>query len=197
LDKGIAPAASLRHSHCLRNAKRLSSRARSFRTHLAPLQQIACGISFADVRYRTSPSGKALHFWAVMAVFKRPVWIFMDRALRVVVVDDNYDANFALSRLLEWSGYEVVGRAYDGVSGLNVVKSANPDVAILDIAMPALDGFALCRRILSEVVSPPKLVALSGMDVGPEAADSGFDAYFCKPANWSKLNSLLAQYRNS
>jgi CheY-like chemotaxis protein len=83
------------------------------------------------------------------------------------------------------------------MAGLNVVKSAKPDVAILDIAMPALDGFALCRRILGEVESPPKLVALSGMDLGPEAADAGFDAYFCKPADWSKLNSLLAQYRNS
>src|SRR5947208_2085095 len=58
--------------------------------------------------------------------------------ISVVVVEDNYDANAALSRLLQKSGFDVVGRAYDGFSGLKVIKSTHPDVAILDIAMPAL-----------------------------------------------------------
>src|SRR5436309_1055714 len=83
-------------------------------------------------------------------------------ALRVVVVEDNYDANVALSRLLERSGFEVAGRAYDGLSGLRVIKDTRPDVAILDIAMPALDGFNLARRLRSEMDSPPHLVALTG-----------------------------------
>src|SRR6266550_468173 len=82
--------------------------------------------------------------------------------LSVVVVDDNYDANAALSRLLEKSGFEVAGRAYDGLSGLNVIKSTHPDVAILDIAMPALDGYGLARRVRSEVEPPPRLVAITG-----------------------------------
>ncbi len=120
-----------------------------------------------------------------------------DRHLRVVVVDDNYDANAALSRLLEKSGFEVAGRAYDGISGLNVIKSAHPDVAILDIAMPALDGFGLAERVRREVVSPPRMVALTGF--GTEADESkaksvGFDAYFRKPADWSQLESLLLGY---
>ena len=114
----------------------------------------------------------------------------------MVVVDDNYDANFALSRLLERSGYQVVGRAYDGMSGLSVVKTEKPDVAILDIAMPVLDGLALCRRIISEVESPPKLVALTGHDVEERVADAGFHGLFCKPADWPKLNSLLSHYRS-
>jgi len=67
--------------------------------------------------------------------------------ISVVVVDDNYDANAALSKLLEKSGFEVAGRAYDGLAGLNVIKSTHPDVAILDIAMPALDGYGLARRV--------------------------------------------------
>src|SRR5256885_3886937 len=82
--------------------------------------------------------------------------------LRVVVVDDNYDANAALSKLLEKSGFEVAGRAYDGLSGLSVIKSTHPDVAIVDIAMPALDGYGLAKRVRSEVESPPRLVALTG-----------------------------------
>ncbi|HEY2413856.1 MAG TPA: response regulator [Pirellulaceae bacterium] len=120
-----------------------------------------------------------------------------ERHLRVVIVDDNYDANVALARLLERSGFEVAGRAYDGISGLNVIKSAHPDVAILDIAMPALDGFGLAERVRSEVESPPRMVALTGF--GTEADESkarsvGFDAYFRKPAEWSKLEALLHGY---
>ena len=65
----------------------------------------------------------------------------MPNTLRVVVVDDNYDANAGLSKLLEMSGFQVAGRAYDGLAGLSVIKSTKPDVAILDIAMPALDGY--------------------------------------------------------
>jgi DNA-binding response OmpR family regulator len=117
-----------------------------------------------------------------------------DRSLRVVVVDDNYDANAALTRLLEKAGFEVAGRAYDGLSGLNVIKETHPDVAILDIAMPALDGFALARRVRNEVNSPPRLVALTGFGSESDratAADAGFDAYFRKPANWQAMESLL------
>ena|SRR5688572_25873852 len=118
-------------------------------------------------------------------------------ALRVVVVDDNYDANVGISRLLERSGFQVAGRAYDGMAGLNLIKSTQPDVAILDIAMPALNGFELARRIHSEIDSPPRLVALTGFGQESdktEAAEAGFDAYFRKPADWSAMESLLAKY---
>jgi len=113
------------------------------------------------------------------------------------VVDDNYDANAALSKLLEKAGFEVAGRAYDGLSGLSVIKSTHPDVAILDIAMPALDGYGLARRIRGEVESPPRLVALTGFGKESdeaEAKSAGFDAYFRKPADWAALQSLLLNY---
>jgi len=118
-------------------------------------------------------------------------------ALRVVVVDDNYDANAALSRLLEKSGFEVAGRAYDGLAGLNCIKNTHPDVAILDIAMPALDGYGLARRIHSELESPPRLVALTGFGKESDrtqAIDAGFDAYFLKPADWLSIKSVLESY---
>jgi CheY-like chemotaxis protein len=118
-------------------------------------------------------------------------------ALRVVVVDDNYDANVGISRLLERSGFQVAGRAYDGLAGLNLVKAEHPDVAILDIAMPVMDGFELARRIQSEIDSPPRLVALTGFGQEADKAEAeaaGFDAYFRKPADWSAMESLLAKY---
>jgi len=116
--------------------------------------------------------------------------------LRIVVVDDNYDANAALSRLLKASGFEVVGRAYDGLSGLTVVKAERPDVAILDLAMPALDGFGLAKRIREEVEVQPRLVALTsfGPELESDAETAGFDSYFCKPANWTNLKQVLESY---
>src|SRR5436190_9236602 len=119
------------------------------------------------------------------------------KALSVVVVDDNYDANVGLSKLLEMSGFQVAGRAYDGLAGLSVIQSTKPDVAILDIAMPALDGYGLARRIHGEVESPPRLVALTGFGKESdqaEATEAGFDAYFRKPADWPVLESLLHSY---
>jgi DNA-binding response OmpR family regulator len=114
-------------------------------------------------------------------------------ALRVVIVDDNYDANVALSRLLEKSGYVVAGRAYDGLAGLTVIKAEKPDVAILDIAMPALDGFGLASRVRSEMQIPPRLVALTSFnrELEFDAINAGFDSYFCKPAEWKDLRAEL------
>ena len=117
-----------------------------------------------------------------------------DHPLKVVVVDDNYDANAALSRLLERSGFDVAGRAYDGLSGLDVIKSTSPDVAILDIAMPVLDGYGLARRIRSEIGTSPRLVALTGFGTesdSTEATQAGFDAYFRKPADWPALKAAI------
>jgi two-component system CheB/CheR fusion protein len=113
--------------------------------------------------------------------------------LRIVIVDDNYDANVALARLLEKSGYVVAGRAYDGMSGLTVIKAEKPDVAILDIAMPALDGFGLASRIRHEMPAPPRLVALTAFtkELEFDAINAGFDSYFCKPADWKALRAEL------
>jgi DNA-binding response OmpR family regulator len=130
----------------------------------------------------------------------QPLDAMPNRALRIVVVEDNYDANAALSKLLEKSGFELVGRAYDGNSGWNVIRETKPDVAILDIAMPALDGFELARRVRSEIGSQPWLVALTGFGMESEkaeAASAGIDAYFCKPADWPALESLLLNYASA
>jgi DNA-binding response OmpR family regulator len=149
---------------------------------------------------------ETLGFWPLPAVQRgslvpsvKPLQPIPNRNLRVAVVDDNYDANAALSRLLEKSGFEVAGRAYDGLSGLDVIKSTHPDVAILDIAMPALDGYGLARRVRSEVDSPPRLVALTGFGTEAseaEAKSAGFDAYFRKPADWRALESVLNSFES-
>jgi two-component system CheB/CheR fusion protein len=123
----------------------------------------------------------------------------MSAKIRVVVVDDNYDANVAISRLLERLGFDVVGRAYDGLSGLNVIKEEKPDVAILDLAMPALDGFGVAQRVHSEMQAPPRLVALTafGRELEEDAERVGFDSFFCKPADTQALKRVLESYQPS
>jgi len=113
--------------------------------------------------------------------------------LHVVVIDDDYYANAGMSRLLESAGFHVTGRAYDGLAGLALIKATQPHVAIVDIEMPALDGFQLARQISMEVESPPFLIAITGTakhDSVYEAA--GFDAHLGKPVDWPKLEVLLA-----
>src|SRR4051812_35131226 len=135
-----------------------------------------------------------------LATSLQPFDAMPNRTLRVVVVEDNYDANAALSKLLEKSGFELVGRAYDGNSGWSVIREKKPDVAILDIAMPALDGYGLAHRVRSEIGSRPWRVALTGFGMDSEkaeAARAGIDAYFCKPADWAALESLLPHYAYS
>jgi two-component system, chemotaxis family, CheB/CheR fusion protein len=119
------------------------------------------------------------------------------RAQRIVVVEDNYDANAGLVRLLKASGFDVAGRAYDGAAGLNVIRETKPDVAILDIAMPVLDGISLARQIRSEIGKLPRLVALTGFgreEDKVEAEKAGFDAFFRKPADWPRLEALLRSF---
>jgi CheY-like chemotaxis protein len=108
--------------------------------------------------------------------------------IRVVIVEDNYDANVALSRLLEKSGFEVAGRAYDGLAGLETIKSTKPDVA--------MDGLGLATRIRKEMQLPPRLVALTSFakELESDAMNAGFDAYLRKPADWPTLRAALEKH---
>jgi CheY-like chemotaxis protein len=116
-------------------------------------------------------------------------------AIRIVVIDDDYEANSAMSRLLASSGFDVVGRAYDGLAGLTLIKATRPDIAILDIEMPALNGLEVARRVRNEVESPAYLIAVTGcVRDDSEFHAAGFDAHFQKPVDWTKLELLLADF---
>lgn len=116
-------------------------------------------------------------------------------AIRIVVIDDDYEANSAMSRLLASSGFDVAGRAYDGLAGLTLIKATQPEIAILDIEMPAIDGLEVARRVRNEVESPPCLIAITGsVRDDSEFQDAGFDAQFQKPVDWTKLELLLANF---
>jgi CheY-like chemotaxis protein len=119
------------------------------------------------------------------------------RKLRIVVVDDNRDANYTLAILLERTGFDVVARVCDAMKAIDCIKELAPHVALIDIAMPGLDGYEIARRLRKEMASPPALIALTGLcraeDKG-DAAEAGFDEHVMKPVDFAKLEELLTAY---
>lgn len=114
---------------------------------------------------------------------------------RVLVIDDNRDAAATLAMLIEELGGDCRS-AYDGESGLLEMQQYRPDVVLLDIGMPGLNGYETCRRIRQERGDDVMLVAVSGFGQQrdkEEARLAGFDAHLTKPPNPTLLRKLLAQ----
>ena len=117
--------------------------------------------------------------------------------VRIVVVDDNQDAAFALSVLLERNGFDVAGSSGDSSAALELICRARPHIAVLDIAMPGVDGYELARQIRGVADWTVKLIAVTGLGRAcdkADAAEAGFDAHFTKPVAWAELAPLMAAY---
>lgn len=114
--------------------------------------------------------------------------------LRVLLVEDNDDSRCMLRLLLLRDGYDV-HEAEDGLSGLDAVERVQPDVAILDIGLPGIDGYELARRIRRKYPSNTLfLVALTGYGQDSDrraVQDAGFDAHLVKPLKRDQLMELL------
>jgi len=114
---------------------------------------------------------------------------------RVLIVDDNVDACETLRELLEVHGHQV-DTANDGASGLERALALQPDVVLLDVGLPRMDGYEVARRIrASRGIRRPLLVAITGYGAPEDrqrALDAGFDADVTKPVDYSTLISLLA-----
>jgi signal transduction histidine kinase/CheY-like chemotaxis protein len=114
--------------------------------------------------------------------------------LRVLVVDDNVDAADSLGRLLELEGHEV-RRVHDGPTALAAADAFRPDVVVLDLGMPGMDGYEVARRLRDRDEAGVVLVALSGYgrdDDRRRARLAGFDHHLTKPAEIGTLRALLA-----
>ncbi|MBA3538492.1 MAG: response regulator [Deltaproteobacteria bacterium] len=111
----------------------------------------------------------------------------------VLIVDDNEDARMLLADVLESLGHNVI-TAPDGPEALKLVKAFTPDVAILDIGLPVMDGFELAVRLRAELAAPPRLIALTGYGQQSDrkrTSDAGFDVHLVKPVNLKDLISSL------
>jgi signal transduction histidine kinase/ActR/RegA family two-component response regulator len=118
-------------------------------------------------------------------------------ARRVVVVDDNVPAATAMKRFVTALGGDC-RVAYDGATGIAHVREFHPDVVLLDIGMPGMDGYETCRRIRREFGFDVIVVALTGWGQErdkQEAARAGFDVHLAKPADPLVLERLLMDTR--
>ena len=117
---------------------------------------------------------------------------------RLLVIEDNVDSADMLAQFLQLSGFEV-SVAYRGDAGLEMVSRQMPDVVLLDIGLPDMDGYAVCGRIrLMPASTPPVVIALTGWGTGQDrerSKQAGFDAHLTKPVNpdalLRKVSALL------
>jgi PAS domain S-box-containing protein len=115
---------------------------------------------------------------------------------RVLILDDNRDSADALARFLSLHGHEVQA-AYDGHSACAVAASFSPEVAVLDLGLPGMDGFEVARQLrLVPQLRGVRLVALTGLDSESDrqrAFDVGFDFHLCKPLDPLQLLHILSE----
>ena len=109
-------------------------------------------------------------------------------ATRVVIAEDEAIIRLDLKETLEEEGYEVVGETGRGDEAVKLVRELEPDLAILDIKMPGLDGLAAAREIAGERRAAVLiLTAFSQRDLIEQARDAGALAYLVKPFEHSEL----------
>jgi response regulator NasT len=104
------------------------------------------------------------------------------RTTRVVIAEDEALIRLDLKEMLEEEGYHVVGEAGDGESAVKLAEEHRPDLVILDVKMPVLDGISAAERIAKERVAPVlMLTAFSQRELVERARDAGAMAYLVKP----------------
>ncbi len=109
-------------------------------------------------------------------------------ATRVVIAEDEAIIRLDLKELLEEEGYEVVGETGRGDEAVDLVRRTRPDLAILDIKMPGMDGLSAARHIAGERLAAVLiLTAFSQRDLVEQARDAGALAYLVKPFQKSDL----------
>jgi CheY-like chemotaxis protein len=113
---------------------------------------------------------------------------------RVLVVDDNVDGADSLVQLLRMKGYTAEA-AHDAASALMMFEALRPDVAVLDIGLPDMDGYALARKMREQAGDRlPRLIALTGYGLEGDrelAAAAGFDLHLVKPVAAETLLEAL------
>ena len=87
----------------------------------------------------------------------------------VLIVDDHGEFRASASALLEAEGFTVVGAVADAAAALRAVERLKPDVALVDVQLPDLDGFAVAERLVG-IAEPPRVVLISSRDAGVYAA---------------------------
>jgi CheY-like chemotaxis protein len=124
-----------------------------------------------------------------------PVHVSSDKTYDILVADDNEDAAWALSQLLMRAGHRP-RQAHSGSEAIAQAMASRPDVAVLDIGMPDMDGIEVARRLrAAPETAGMVLIALTGWGSEADRARAlaaGFDALLSKPADLAELHAALA-----
>ena len=118
-------------------------------------------------------------------------------AKKVLLVEDFEDSRFSLSKLLEIEGYEVV-EAVDGAEAIDLARKSKPDLILMDLTLPVIDGLSETREIRQdqEMEGVP-IIALSGHDVSDvqaKAMAAGCTDYLTKPIDFNNLITMMSKY---
>jgi CheY-like chemotaxis protein len=125
---------------------------------------------------------------------RRPAVMATTPGRRILVVDDNVDNTETLARLLRLQGH-VVERAFDGPSALEKAIAFVPDLALVDIGLPGMDGYEVAVRIRAEpALKNLMLVAQTGwgQDARDRACKAGFNHFEIKPVDVARIHEYLA-----
>ncbi len=112
---------------------------------------------------------------------------------RIVVVEDHEDAREMLLQLLTLQGHRVEG-AGDGRAGLNLIVDSAPDIALIDVGLPELDGYEVARQVRRTMGRRVRLIAVTGYGQSYDRAraeEAGFDLHLTKPVNSRELSQAL------
>jgi PAS domain S-box-containing protein len=113
---------------------------------------------------------------------------------KIVVVDDNEDAANSLAALLQMCGHHVLV-AYDGPQALRLAAADPPDLALLDLGLPTMDGYELARRMRgTPALAHTRLIAMTGYGQDSDrraAAEAGFEAHLVKPVEFRDLVQVI------
>lgn len=118
--------------------------------------------------------------------------------LRILIVEDDGIAANALAELLKSDGNEVAV-ATDGIAGLQATEAGTPDVVLLDLGLPGMDGYEVCKRIREqEHKKRPLLIAVTGHGQKEDrirSYESGIDLHLTKPVDIHELRHVLGRFR--
>ena len=112
--------------------------------------------------------------------------------IRVLIVEDDFLVGETVRGVLEDIGYQIIGRAMNGLQAVEMTQTLRPDIVLMDLQMPDMDGIDATRRIQEN--SPAPIVALTAYDT-PElvekASQAGVGAYLLKPPNGKELERAI------
>ena len=117
------------------------------------------------------------------------------RQARVLIVEDNDDARVSLQRLLQADGH-LVSAARDGRAGLEAAMAGSPNIAVVDIGLPGMDGYEFAHAMRERLGSGVRLIALTGYGTQTDrqrALEAGFDAHLTKPVDIDRLLALITE----